>query len=135
MIIHLHIIGVLLLVLAVAHVDFPRYFQWRKEVAGLTLLTQQVFFVHHAFIGITVGLMGLLTLLHAHELISTPLGNNICLGFAVFWLIRAFCQVFVYSPLLWRGKAFETTVHVLFLAFWIYMTVVYGLIAAGCPTA
>ena len=57
MIIHLHIIAVSLLVLAVVHSFSPRYFQWRTEVAGLTLLTQQVFFVHHAFIGITVGLM------------------------------------------------------------------------------
>ena len=43
MIIHLRVIGALLLVLAGAHAYFPRYFQWRKEVAGLTLLTQQVF--------------------------------------------------------------------------------------------
>ena len=135
MIIHLHIIGVLLIVLALGHVYFPRYFQWRKEVAGLTLFTRQVFFVHHAFIGITVGLMGLLTLLHAQDLISTPLGNHICLGFAIFWSIRAFCQVFVYSPSSWRGKAFETTLHVLFLAFWIYMTVMYGLVAIGRATA
>lgn len=131
MILHLHIIGVLLLILAVAHAYFPRYFQWRKEFAGLTLLTQQVFFVHHAFIGITVGLMGLLTLLHAPELISTLLGNRICLGFSVFWSIRALCQVFVYSPSLWRGKTFETALHVLFLAFWIYMAVIYAMVASG----
>ena len=75
--------------------------------------------------------MGLLTLLHAPELISTPLGNRICLGFCVFWSIRALCQVFVYSPSLWRGRAFETAVHVLFLAFWIDMAVIYALVASG----
>jgi hypothetical protein len=135
MIIHLRVIGALLLVLAAAHAYFPRYFQWRKEVAGLTLLTQQVFFVHHAFIGITVGLMGLLTLVHPQELISTPFGNDLCLGLAAFWSIRALCQVFVYSPSLWRGKLFETGCHVLFLTFWIYMAVVYGWIASGRATA
>jgi hypothetical protein len=126
MVTHLQIIGILQLTLAVAHAYFPRYFQWHKEVSGLTLLTRQIFFVHHTFIAITVGLMGLLTLLRAEELISTTLGNEICLGFAFFWGIRAFCQLFVYSPSLWRGKAFETFVHLLFLAFWSYMTMVYA---------
>lgn len=122
---HLCIAGTILLVLALAHAYFPRHFGWRAELAPVSLLTRQVFFVHHLFIAVTVGLMGLMTLVSRHELIGTPLGRRIMLGCGIFWGIRLFCQLFVFSPDLWRGKRFESGVHYLFCALWSYLTAVY----------
>jgi hypothetical protein len=72
--------------------------------------------------------MGLLCLCCAEDLINTTLGNRICLGLGLFWLTRLYFQFFVYSPQVWRGKVFETSVHVIFSALWIYFTVVFLLV-------
>lgn len=123
---HLRIIGGLLVVLAFVHVIFPRYFNWKQELAALSLVNRQMMEVHTFFIALTVFGMGLLCLTSAGELTGTPLGQRICLGLAVFWGIRLVFQFFVYSPELWRGKPFETVVHMLFGCFWLYLTVVFG---------
>ena len=122
------IIGGLLAVLATIHVIFPKYFHWKKELIGLSLMNQQMMKVHTFYIALTVFLMGLLCLTSAVELTSTKLGNSICLGFAVFWTIRLFIQFFGYSPDTWKGKTFETTIHVLASMFWAYLSVVFWLI-------
>jgi hypothetical protein len=119
---HLLIAGVILLLLAVLHAFFPRHFRWREELASISLLTRQIFYVHHFFIALTVGLMGLLTLSSADDLLGTSVGRRILLGLSVFWFVRLLCQLFVYSPKLWRGKGFETAIHLLFTALWIYLT-------------
>ncbi|MFZ1378722.1 MAG: hypothetical protein WAS56_03585, partial [Saprospiraceae bacterium] len=61
------------------------------------------------------------------DLIETSIGRKLSLGLAVFWTIRLFTQIFIYSPILWKGKAFETIVHVLFTIFWAYMSLVFWL--------
>jgi hypothetical protein len=125
--IHLHIVGIILLLLAVLHVFFPRYFGWREELAPLSLLTRQIFYVHYLFISLTVGLMGVLTLSSSDELLATPIGRRILFGLGLFWLARLFCQFFVYSPSLWRGKRFETAIHLLFTALWIYLSATFSI--------
>jgi hypothetical protein len=69
--------------------------------------------------------MGLLCFTSANELTNTALGKRISLGLGIFWTIRLFFQFFVYSPKLWRGKVFETIVHILFSLFWIYLSIVF----------
>ncbi|MBC6994331.1 hypothetical protein QWY85_14220 [Neolewinella lacunae] len=125
----LQILGSLLLGLALVHVIFPRYFDWTNNLKALSLINRQMMQTHTFFIALTVFLMGLLCLTSADLLISTPLGQRISLGLALFWGLRLVFQLFVYSPLLWRGKAFETVVHVLFTALWLVLTGVFGSIA------
>jgi hypothetical protein len=72
-----------------------------------------------------VFLMGLLCLSSADELIETSLGKKIALGLGVFWSIRLFIQFFGYSADLWKGKAFETIVHILFSLLWAYLSLVF----------
>ena len=81
--------------------------------------------VHTFFIALTVFLMGLLCFTSAKEIIETELGNKIALGLGVFWSIRLFVQFFVYSVKLWKGKTFETIVHVFFSGLWIYFSIVF----------
>lgn len=125
MIIHIKIVGCLLLVLACIHTIFPKYFNWDKELTQLSLINDQMMRTHTFFIALTVGLMGLLCTTSALELTETVLGKKITLGLGVFWLIRLFFQVFVYSPKLWKGKTFETCIHILFVLLWLYISTVF----------
>ena len=128
---HLEISGALLIGLALMHLAFPRYFNWREELQGVSLLTRQILHVHTFFIALSVLLMGLLCLTSARELTSTPFGRKIALGLFVFWCCRLAVQFLGYSSQLWKGKAFETTAHVVFSLFWAYLSAVFLLTALG----
>ncbi|HTD92947.1 MAG TPA: hypothetical protein VK644_04010 [Chitinophagaceae bacterium] len=125
--VHLKIIGVLLIILSLIHVVFPYYFKWKEELNTLSLVNRQMIYVHTFFISVTIFLMGILCLSHAHELFHTNLGRSISLGLAIFWFLRLLFQFFVYSPSLWKGKSFETVIHIIFSGLWIYLTVVFFL--------
>ncbi len=125
MILHLHIVGVLFTALSLLHVGFPRYFKWKEELAPLRLLHRQMMQVHTAFIALTVFLMGVLCLTSAYELVATPLGRRICSLLGIFWTLRLLVQLFGYSTKLWKGKPFETIVHVLFFGLWAYASLVF----------
>ena len=122
---HIKIIGVSLIVLALLHCLFPRYFNWKQELGSLSVINRQMFHVHSFFIALMVLLMGLLCLTCSPELLKSTLGKRICLGLGIFWIARLAIQFFVYSPKLWKGKRFETSVHVLFSMFWIYLSTVF----------
>jgi hypothetical protein len=123
--IHLKIIGLLLMVLSLVHAIFPKYFNWEKELKSLSLINRQMMTVHTFFIALTLFLMGLLCITVTNELIETQLGKTICLGFGIFWAARLVIQFFGYSPSLWKGKTFETTVHVIFSILWAYLSIIF----------
>jgi hypothetical protein len=129
MVLHLHIIGVLLSVLAFVHVGFPRYFNWKTELKSLSLINMQMMYVHTFFVAFVVFLMGVLCLTSATELITTPLGNKVSLGLCVFWTVRLLVLFFGYSSALWKGKAFETCMHILFTLLWTYVSLVFFIVA------
>ena len=123
--IHFKIIGTLLIVLSLAHLIFPKYFNWNTELSSLSLINRQMMYVHTFFIALVVLLMGILCLTSSTELVSTRLGKRIALGLGIFWLTRLFVQFFGYSAILWKGKLLESTIHVLFSAFWIYLSIIF----------
>ncbi|RED48817.1 hypothetical protein DFQ02_103147 [Seonamhaeicola aphaedonensis] len=123
--IHLKIIGSLLIVLSLIHIIFPKYFKWKEELNSLSLMNRQMTYIHTLFIAVTVLLMGVLCLTSTDDLIKTELGNKIALGLGVFWTLRLFIQFFGYSSKLWKGKVFETVVHVLFSILWVYISFVF----------
>jgi len=123
--IYLHISGWLLIALASMHIILPRYFNWKTELPALSLFNRQVMYVHTFFIAFTVFLMGLLCVTSADLLLQTELGNRILLGIGVFWFIRLLIQWGGYSAKLWRGKPFETGVHIAFTALWSYLSGVF----------
>ncbi|KFF21740.1 hypothetical protein [Chryseobacterium sp. JM1] len=125
---HLQIIGTLFIALAFVHLIFPKYFNWEKELQSLSLMNREMMRVHTIFIALTVFLMGLLCLTSPHELTEAGLGKKITLGLAVFWTTRLFIQFFGYSSELWKGKAFETVIHIIFSLFWIYVSALFWII-------
>ena len=100
------IVGSLLVALSLMHIIIPKYFKWEQELASLSLITKQIFYVHTFFIAFTVLLMGLLCIKYSRELIYDPFGRVISLGLFGFWLTRLIFQFLVYSPSVWRGKKF-----------------------------
>lgn len=124
----LQIIGFILIVLALVHIAFPKYFDWQNGLKSLSLINKQIFQVHTFFIAFTVFLMGLLCITSAEQLMTTSLGKTICFGLGIFWSVRLFFQFFVYSPKLWKGKRFETSVHIVFTLLWIYLSTLFLII-------
>ncbi|HMK24438.1 MAG TPA: hypothetical protein VK483_00310 [Chitinophagaceae bacterium] len=125
---HLKITGILLIILALFHFTFPKYFNWKKELSSLNTMNRQMMYVHAFFIAFVIFLMGLLCLTSAAELTTTTFGKRISLGIGIFWVTRLLIQFFGYSSLLWKGKIFETTVHILFSILWTYLSAVFILV-------
>lgn len=124
---HLRIAGILLLGLAILNLFLPKHFKWGEELQRLTLLTRQVFIVHCIFIILLVAMMGTLALFYAPLLLDhSPLAQFVLLGLALFWTVRLIFQLFVYSPKLWRGDRFRTSMHILFSGVWFYFASVFG---------
>jgi hypothetical protein len=123
--IYLKISGILLMVLALLHIGFPWYFKWKEELKSLTLLSRQVMKVHTFFIALTVFLMGVLCFVYTEELLNEKIGRVILIGFGIFWFCRLLIQFFGYSSQLWKGKRFETFIHVLFVFLWTYLSFLF----------
>ncbi len=123
--IHFKIAGILLIALSLIHIAFPKYFGWLNELKQLSLINRQMMYVHTFFVAFVVLLMGLLCVTSAQQIIHTTLGNRLAFGLGCFWVIRLFVQFFIYSPKLWRGKKFETTIHILFSLLWAYLSAVF----------
>ena len=125
------LVGLLQIMLALAHLTFPRRFGWKKDLSQLSLLNRQMFYVHAFFLCLTLVLFGLLNLVRTDELLAGgSLARSVLGGIAVFWTIRLLIQFFVYDPQLWRGHRFNTAMHIMFALLWSYFAGVY--IWAAC---
>lgn len=125
------IAGVILISLALFHAFFPGHFKWKEELRSLTLLTRQIHYIHTFFIALTILLIGVLCVSSAPELVQTAFGRKISAGIGLFWACRLVLQFYGFSPALWKGKPFETAMHVLFSMLWMFFTAVFGLAAVG----
>src|SRR4051794_22990231 len=120
---HLKIVGALLIALALAHSFFPRYFKWSSDLSGIALINRQMMHVHTFFIAFVLLMIGILCVSSSELLNTTELGHRVAFGLAVFWIARLVIQFFWYSTELWKGKPFETTVHILFSILWVYFCI------------
>lgn len=125
LIMNLRIAGMLMIALALFHTLLPGRFKWKEEFAPLTLLSRQIMYVHTFFIALIVLLMGVLCAVYADELIKPGLAMPLACGLLLFWGLRGFFQLFVFSAALWKGKTFETRVHLFFSALWLYFSAVF----------
>jgi uncharacterized membrane protein len=124
---HLRIAGSLLLLLAAAHVFFPKQLGWKEDLANLTLLNRQIFLVHVGFIMLILALFGALALFFTADLIvPSRLAAAVLGGFTLFWGLRLVTQHLVYDRRLWLGHRRNTILHILATLLWIYLTTVFG---------
>lgn len=125
--VQLRLAGCGLLLLGALHGFFPRMFAWKDDLRGVSLLNRQIFGVHTMFIGVTVMFFGILSFLTAgmlHDggvLLAVLFG-----GFALFWLLRLYVQLFVFDRSLWRGRGRHTALHGLFVLLWSYLVFLYA---------
>lgn len=124
----LKIIGGLLIALALVHIFFPAYFGWKKELQSISLINRQVMYVHTFFIAFTIFLLGIFCIYSTTDILYTKLGKQFSLALSVFWGLRLFFQFFIYSPKLWKGKYFETIIHIIFSILWAYLTIIFFLV-------
>lgn len=125
--VQLGIAGAAQIVLAVAHLSFPKRFAWKEELARLSLINRQIFLVHTFFICVILVLFGALSLFAPEALLEpSPLRRPVLGGIATFWFLRLVCQWLVYDSSLWRGDRNNTRIHVAATAVWIYFTAVYA---------
>jgi hypothetical protein len=124
----LKITGILLILLASIHVIFPKHFDWKGDFHSVKLINKQMMYVHTFFIAVTVFLMGVLCICNSHDILNTRLGNQLSFGLFIFWGLRLIFQFAVYSPRLWKGKRFETIMHIVFSLIWIYLTTIFLLV-------
>jgi hypothetical protein len=122
---HIQIIGCCLILLGFVHAIFPKQFNWKQELSALSIINREMMYIHTFFIAFMLLLIGVLCLTSSTELAETPLGKRISLGLGIFWTVRLYVQFFGYSSKTWRGKTFETIVHVLFSIFWAYLCFVF----------
>ncbi len=127
MALQLKIIGGLLMTLAFIHIFFPKYFKWKEDFRSLSLINRQMTIVHSFFIAFTVLLMGIICILDPEDMMNTRLGHYLAFGFFIFWLLRLLFQFFIYSPKLWKGRVFETCIHIAFSLLWSYLTIIFFL--------
>lgn len=122
---HLKIIGYILIMLSLIHLIFPKKFKWKEEFKSVSLINKEMMYIHTFFIGLFILLNGLLCLFCTHDLINTTLGKQISLGLFIFWVCRLILQFVGYSSTLWKGKTFETIIHIVFTIFWFYTSFIY----------
>jgi hypothetical protein len=127
LLVHLRIVGVLLAALVGVNLFVPSRFRWREEMVGLSLLNRQIFLVHSAFIVLTLALFSALLLACGDQLLDgTRLSRAVLIGLTIFWGVRMLAQWFYYSPAVWRGNRFNTVMHYVFSATWVYMTATFA---------
>lgn len=122
---YLKITGILLIILAFIHAGFPKYFNWKGELSSLSIINRQMMYFHMFFIAFAVFLMGVLCLTCSKELLTTTLGKKISLGIGIFWVVRLVVQFVGYSSKTWKGKPFETSMHILFSILWVYISGIF----------
>jgi hypothetical protein len=127
LLVHLRIVGVVMACLVVVNVCVPKRFHWREEMARLSLLNRQIFQAHAVFLVLTLALISALLLTCGEALLEpTRLSRAILIGLTIFWTLRMVMQWGFYSPKIWRGHRFNTVMHYLFSAIWIYVSTVFA---------
>lgn len=127
LLLHLRIVGLVMFWLVAVNLYVPHRFNWREEMGRLSLLNRQIFTAHSVFLVLTLSLLAMLLIVSADTLLEpTRLSRAVLIGLTLVWGLRMLMQWWFYSPAIWRGDRFNTRVHYLFSAVWIYVTAVFA---------
>ena len=127
LVLHLRIVGLAMASLVLVNIYVPTRFHWREEMARLSLLNRQIFQAHAIFLVLMLALISALLLSSADALIEpTRLSRALLIGLTIFWTLRMLMQWGFYSPAIWRGHRFNTTMHYVFSGLWVYVSAVFA---------
>jgi hypothetical protein len=105
------------LCIAVLNLALVRVMGWKEDLARVSLLVREVFYIHSLFISLTLLIFAALTFRFAGEMAGSglPVYRWLACSIGFFWTIRAVLQVTYYSSVHWRGIASRTIAHVVLL--------------------
>jgi hypothetical protein len=122
--------GILHFGMLIASALVPQVLDWKASLCKLDRLSQQIVWVHGAFLVLVIIGFGLVSVLLPAELAgASPLARAICGFIAAFWGARLAIQFFVFDARPFLGYwPLRLGYHGLTVVF-AYHTVVYGLAA------
>ena len=127
----LRIAAIAQLTIALLNLFLVRLLDWKADLDRMPLLLREVFHVHCWFISITLGIFGVTTLRFAEAMAASS--NEACrwlaAGIGIFWAIRTALQVTYYSRSHWQGRPIRTAMHVVLLATYGGLALIYSLSA------
>ena len=127
----LRIAAIAQLAIALLNLFLVRLLDWKADLDRMPLLLREVFHVHCWFISITLGIFGVTTLRFAEAMAASS--NEACrwlaAGIGIFWAIRTVLQVTYYSRTHWQGRPIRTAMHVVLLATYGGLALIYSLSA------
>jgi len=123
----IQVAGAVQLAIGLANLPLASRLQYRKNLAGVSAMVRQVFYVHAAYILLVVLGFAALSLLFPAELAGgRPLGRFLSAFLAIFWLLRVPIQLFYYPVEIRRQNRLADVIFTVAFAF---LAVVFGLAA------
>ena len=98
--------GLYNLTLVVFHLLFWRIFDWGRDLKNLTFLNRAIMQVLNISLLLVFVIFGYISLGHANELLTSPLGQSLLTLMALFWLARTVQQIIFFKLHHWISWAF-----------------------------
>lgn len=116
-----------MLSLGFAHTLLDQELNWRRELARLSAVNRQLFFLHTFYTAFVMVLFGTLCVFGTKSLLEqSSLAEWILGGMVFYWLTRLLFQVFA-SPLeTWRSKQLWTRAHLVVSLASLYLVFVFS---------
>ena len=89
--------GIFNLGFTIFHLFFWKLFNWKKDLASLTPVNRSVMQILNLCLTFMILLMAYVSLFLPREMLTTDLGKNLLVAFAVFWFLRMLEQIFVFE--------------------------------------
>ena len=103
---------------AIFHLFFWRLFNWKKDLASLSIVNRAVMQILNLCLTFVFIVVAYISLFYSSEMISTNLGKIITVSISIFWLLRFIEQLYFFG----LKKLFSIILTILFFAgFIIYL--------------
>ena len=89
--------GIYNFLLVIFHLSFWKLFNWPDDLRSLTFLNRAIMPVLNISLTLLFVVMGIISLMHTKELLTTSLGKTLLLCMALFWLARSIQQVIFFK--------------------------------------
>ena len=112
--------GIYNLLFAVFHLLFWKIFDWKNDLALLTLVNRAIMQVINLCLTFVFIIFGVISLLHPNQMIGTDLGRTLIFLIAIFWFLRAVEQIIFFKMKNWLSWAFF---FVFLIGAWLYSAI------------
>ena len=89
--------GIYNFLLVIFHLLFWKIFNWNDDLQSLTFLNRAIMPVLNISLTLLFVMMGIVSLLHTQELLTTDLGKTLIIAMALFWLARSIQQIIFFK--------------------------------------